>query len=147
MAFAGPASAEAPEAAEALQVRAENNSAPELCAEKDNVELDFISPRVRSLQIQAARPSYINTIASDRWAPDWSSYKFRRGGEGRLSIKSVDQDRITLDVSFSQAMPNGSPFAALRSMYGRHLPSRHNLSAPDMLFSKFQGAPPASARR
>jgi hypothetical protein len=23
---------------------------------------------------------------------------------------------------------------------GRHLPSRHNLSAPDMVFSKFQGA-------
>ncbi|MGJ0452365.1 MAG: hypothetical protein ACR65T_03915 [Methylocystis sp.] len=311
LAFAGSALAEAPEAAEELQVRVENNSAPELCAEKDNIELDFISPRLRSLQIQAVHPSYINTIASDRWAPDWSScdlrvdpkafsqarrktfwetpefwltgytfpsfwrpndvpirigdsvergfhliqlwmwyreraeeimvlyppdgywrarplpfedmrwtaygssflvgpvetqerpivdlqeivfepetrsfvLKFQRGGEGRLSIKSVDQDRLTLDVSFSQAMPNGLPFAALRSMYametmsdaaivawrskrgksweeapvirfpgasatevwvGRHLPSRHNLSAPDMVFGKFQGAPPASARR
>jgi hypothetical protein len=311
LALAGPASAELPEAAEELQVRVENNSAPELCAEKDNIELDFISPRVRSLQIQAVHPSYINTIVSDRWAPDWSScdltvdpkafsqarrktfwetpefwltgftfpsfwrpndvpirigdsvergfhliqlwmwhreraeeimvlyppdgywrarplpfddmrwtaygssflvgpvevqerpivdldeivfdpqsrsliLKFRRGGEARVSIKSVDQDRLTLDVAFSQPMPNGLPFAALRSMYametmsdaaivawrnkrgkgweeapvtrfpganaaevwvGRHLPSRHNLSAPDMVFSKFQGAPPSSARR
>ncbi|MBI5314097.1 MAG: hypothetical protein HZB28_13500, partial [Methylocystis sp.] len=59
LAFAGSASAQAPDAAEELQVRVENNSAPELCAEKDNVELDFISPRVRSLQIQAVHPSYI----------------------------------------------------------------------------------------
>ena len=73
MAVAGAASAQPLEAAEELQVRVENNSAPELCAEKDNIELDFISPRVRSLQIQAVHPSYINTIASDRWAPDWSS--------------------------------------------------------------------------
>ena len=83
-------------------------------------------------------------------------------------------------------MPDGLPFAALRSMYamqtmsdaaivawrnkrgkgweeapvirfpganatevwvGRHLPSRHNLSAPDMVFSRFLGAAPAAARR
>ncbi|MGD9657519.1 MAG: hypothetical protein AB7U61_07735, partial [Methylocystis sp.] len=73
LALANSASAELPEAVEELQVRVENNSAPELCAEKDNIELDFVSPRLRSLQIQAVHPSYINTIASDRWAPDWSS--------------------------------------------------------------------------
>ena len=291
-----------PETVEELQIRVENNSVPELCAEKDNIELDFISPRLRRLQIQAVHPSYINTIVSDRWAPDWSScdlshdpkffaqarrhtfwetpefwltgytfpsfwrpndvsirvgdrvekgfhliqlwmwhreraeeimvfyppdgywrarplpfedlrwtaygssflvgpvetqerpivaideiifepdnrtfvLKFKRGGEGRLSVKNIDQDRLTLDVSFSDAMPGGRPFAALRSMYamqtmsdaaivawrskrgkgweeapvirfpgasatevwiGRHLPSRHNLSAPDMVFSKFE---------
>ena len=33
---------------EDLQVRIENKSAPELCAEKDNIELDFVSPRVRA---------------------------------------------------------------------------------------------------
>lgn len=292
---------------EALQVRVENNSVPELCAEKDNIELDFISPRLRRLQIQAVHPSYINTIVSDRWAPDWSScdisydpkafsrshrrtfwespefwvtgftfpsfwrtndvpvrigdhvehglhmiqvwmwhreraeeimafyppdgywrarplpfddmrwtaygssflvgpvetqerpivdiseidfdpaaktftLKYKRGGEGRLTLKSVDQDRIVFDMAFSDAMPGGRPFAALRSMYtmdtmsdaaivawrsrrgkgweeapvigfkganasevwvGRHLPSRHNLSAPDMVFSQFEGETPA----
>jgi hypothetical protein len=284
-------------------VRVENNSVPELCAEKDNIELDFISPRLRHMQIQAVHPSYINTIVSDRWAPDWSScdlshdpkffaqarrrtfwetpefwmtgytfpsfwrpndvsirvgdtvekgfhliqlwmwhreraeeimvfyppdgywrirplpfedmrwtaygssflvgpvetqerpivafeeiifepdtrsfiLKFKRGGQARVVIKNIDQDRLTLDVGFSDAMPGGRPFAALRSMYamqtmsdaaivawrskrgkgweeapvirfpgasatevwvGRHLPSRHNLSAPDMVFSKFEG--------
>ena len=104
--------------------------------------------------------------------------KFKRGGEARLTLKSVDQDRLTLDVAYSDAMPGGRPFAALRSMYtmetvsdaaivgwrsrrgkgweeapvidfkganatevwvGRHLPSRHNLSAPDMVFGKFEG--------
>jgi hypothetical protein len=301
----------APEAAEELQIRVENRSVPELCAEKDNIELDFISPRLRRLQIQAVHPAYINTIVSDRAAPDWSScdithdpkiwdeankqtqrhtfwetrefwltgyrlpstaywrqnnvpivvdgkvengfdliqlwmlyreraeeimafyppdgywrarplpfedmrwtaygssfligpvetqerpivafeeiifepssrtfvLKFKRGGEGRLTVKYIDQDRLTLDVNFSDAMPGGRPFAALRSMYatqtmsdaaivawrskrakgweeapairfpgasatevwvGRHLPSRHNLSAPDMVFSRFEGDP------
>ena len=299
-AVAEPAVNETPDE---LQVRVENNSVPELCAEKDNIELDFISPRLRHMQIQAVHPSYINTIVSDRWAPDWSScdlshdpkffaqarrrtfwetpefwmtgytfpsfwrpndvsirvgdtvekgfhliqlwmwhreraeeimvfyppdgywrirplpfedmrwtaygssflvgpvetqerpivafeeiifepdtrsfiLKFKLGGQARVVIKNIDQDRLTLDVGFSDAMPGGRPFAALRSMYamqtmsdaaivawrskrgkgweeapvirfpgasatevwvGRHLPSRHNLSAPDMVFSKFEG--------
>ena len=106
--------------------------------------------------------------------------KFKRGGEGRLTLKNIDQDRLTLDVNFSDAISGGRPFAALRSMYaretmsdaavvawrnkrtkgweeapvikfrdtsatevwvGRHLPSRHNLSAPDMVFSRFEGDP------
>jgi len=105
--------------------------------------------------------------------------KFKRGGEARVTIKNVDQERLSLDVDFGDAMSGGRPFAALRSMYametmsdaaivawrskrgksweeapvidfpgasatevwvGRHLPSRHNLSAPDMVFGKFQGA-------
>ncbi len=313
MALALPAAAQpsAQQESEELQVRVENNSVPELCAEKDNIELDLVSPRLRRLQIQAVHPSYINTISSDRFAPDWSScdlsydpkffpqarrhtfwetpefwltgytfpsfwrqndvpvrvgdqvfkgfhliqvwmwyreraeeimaiyppdgywrarplpfedmrltaygssfligpvetqerpivdldeiifepktrtfvLKFNRGGEGRLTVKSVDQERLTLDVGFSEAMPGGRPFAALRSMYametmsdaaivawrskrgkgweeapvidfrganatevwvGRHLPSRHNLSAPDIVFSKFQGEEPATTTR
>ncbi|MBI1869185.1 MAG: hypothetical protein HYS06_12975 [Methylocystis sp.] len=305
LALAGPAlgqNARDPE--EELQVRIENNSAPELCTEKDNIELDFISPRVRRMQVQAIHPSYIGMVGSDHWAPDWSScdlshdskfgangrrltfwetpefwltgytlpsfwrpngvsirvgdrvetgfhliqlwmlyreraeeilvlyppdgywrarplpfedmrwtaygssfltgpvevqrrplvalkeivfepgshtftLEFKRGGQARVQLAKVDQDRIVLDVAFSDAMPDGLPFAALRSMYamqtmsdaarvawrtkrgngweeapvigfagaqaaeiwvGRHLPSRHNLSAPDMVFGKFQGA-------
>ena len=37
---------------EELQVRVENNSVPELCAEKDNIELDFISARLRRMQFR-----------------------------------------------------------------------------------------------
>lgn len=102
---------------------------------------------------------------------------FKRGGSARLAVSKLDQDRIILDVSFDSTMPEGLPFAALRSMYatefnsdaaraawreknvtswresaildfpggavtefwaGRVTPSRHNLSAPDMIFSRFR---------
>lgn len=285
-----------------LQVRVENNSVPELCAEKDNIELDLYSERVRRMQIQAVHPSYISMIGTDRYAPDWTScdlshdpkfaaqakrltfwetpefwltgyafpsfwrpndvpvrvgdrvengfhlvqlwmsyreraeeimvfyppdgywrarplpfedmrwtaygssflvgpvetqqrpivafeevafdpqtrsftLKFKRGGSARVRLDKIDQEHISLDVTYSGAMPDGLPFASLRSMYamqtmsdaarvawrtkrgaswqeadvfnfpgasatelwvGRHLPSRHNLSAPDMVFSKFR---------
>jgi hypothetical protein len=299
-----PAFAQAtPQDEEELPVRVENNSVPELCAEKDNIELDFLSQRVRRMQIQAVHPAYINMIGVDRYAPEWSncdlshdpkfaakarrltfwetpefwlvgytlptfwrpadvslrvgdrvekgfhlvqlwmSYRERAeeilvfyppdgywrarplpfedmrwtaygssflvgpvedqqrpivafeeivfepetrsfvlkfkngGGQARLTLDKIDQERIVLDVVYSDAMRGGLPFAALRSMYamqtmsdaarvawrtkrgnnweeapvtsfrganateiwvGRHLPSRHNLSAPDMVFSKFR---------
>ena len=50
-----------------------NKTTPVLCAEKDNVQFDFISPEVRAFRIQAVHPAYINTIVTDRWAPDWTS--------------------------------------------------------------------------
>lgn len=56
-----------------LAVRVDNRSGPELCAEKDNIQLDFTSPAVRKFKIQAAHPAYINTIVTDRWAPDMTS--------------------------------------------------------------------------
>ena len=227
---------------EELQVRVENNSVPELCAEKDNIELDFISARLRRMQIQAVHPSYINMIGTDRYAPEWShcdlshdpkfaaharrqtfwetpefwlvgytfpsfwraaevpvrvgdhvekgfhlvqfwmSYreraeeilvfyppdgywrarplpfedmrwtaygssflvgpvetqerpivaleevafepetrtfilKFKRGGQARLRVDTIDQERLVLDITYSDAMPDGLPFASLRSMY------------------------------
>ena len=41
---------------------------------------------------------------------------FRRGGEAKLKIATLDRDRLSLDVSFDK--PIGDlPFAALRSMY------------------------------
>jgi hypothetical protein len=293
-----------------LQVRIENKSAPELCAEKDNIELDFVSPRVRAMRVQAIHPSYIGMIGSDRWAPDWTScdlshdpkfaadarrltfwetpefwlvgytfpsfwrpndvpvrvgdrvehgfhlvqlwmtyreraeeilvfyppdgywrarplpfedmrwtaygssflvgpvevqerpivalkevefdpqtrsftLRFMGGGVGRVRLASIDQDRIVLDVSYSDAMPDNLPFASLRSMYttqsmsdaalvawrtkrghgwqespvigfrgapateiwvGRHMPSRHNLSAPDMAFGRFRAGAETSAK-
>jgi hypothetical protein len=296
-AFAQPADME-----EELQVRVENKSEPELCAEKDNIELDFFSSRLRRMQVQAVHPSYISMIGTDRYAPDWSScdlthdpkfaaqarrltfwetpefwligytfpsfwrpntvpvrvgdrvekgfhlvqlwmsyreraeeimvfyppdgywrtrplpfedmrwtaygssfligpvetqqrpivafeevafepdtrtfvLKFKRGGSARIRLDKIDQERLVLDVSYTDAMPEGLPFASLRSMYamqtmsdaarvawrtkrgagwqeaevigfpgasatefwvGRHLPSRHNLSAPDMVFGRFQ---------
>ena len=293
-----------------LAVLAKNLSTPDLCAERDNVEIDFSSPAVRSFRVQAAHPAYIGTILSDRYAPDFSScgfktemhfaddgtrvtlfetpalqlvgYKlgnfwrpaqtdirvgdkvfsgfhvvqlwvkhreraeevmvfyppdgywrirplpfedmrwtaygssfligpveikerpivdlreiavdpasktfalqFRRGGSANVRLEALDQEHVSLDVSFDAAMADGLPFATLRSMYatetnadvaraawrtrggaawqedgimnfpsaevtefwaGRRLPSRHNLSAPDMSFSRFSAAPAAPGK-
>ncbi|PPQ38446.1 hypothetical protein CH337_13235 [Rhodoblastus acidophilus] len=276
-----------------------NRSTPELCAERDNVALEFVSPEVRHMEVQATHPAYVGMIGHDRWAPDfsacnmphgegalprktfyesptlwltgltdpafwrpgtvpikvgdrvetgfnyiqvwmlyreraeevlvlypsdgywrirplpfgemrWTAYgssfligpvevqdrpivalkdivfdpdkraftlNFARGGSAVVTLKAVDQDHIALDVSYSGAMPNNLPFAAMRSMYvsdanadvssvawrvkngdgwgqapilswkggdvtelwaGRAIPSRHNQSAPDMIFSHFR---------
>jgi hypothetical protein len=56
-----------------LAVSVANRSVPELCAEKDNVELTFSSPRVRSFRVQAVHPAYIGSIVADRFAPDFTS--------------------------------------------------------------------------
>jgi hypothetical protein len=104
--------------------------------------------------------------------------RFRRGGEATLAIATLDRDRLTMDVRFTQPHDD-LPFAALRSMYvtefnndaariairarggqrwleapimdfragrglevwaGRHSYSRHNTSAPDMVFDRFSTA-------
>jgi hypothetical protein len=44
------------------------------------------------------------------------SLQFERGGAATLALKTVDQNRHLLDVSFDRAIA-GQPFAALRSMY------------------------------
>jgi hypothetical protein len=282
-------------------VEIKNKSEPEICAEKDNVALEFSSPSIKSMTVQAVHPSYMGMIVVDRYLPDftscdmssdpsfasearrvtffetpdlwltgytypsfwrpgtvpvkvgnrvenglhvvqlwvrfqeraeevlvfyppdgywrarplppahlrWSAYgssflvgpvetqirpivdlkeivfdpekksfllSFKRGGQARLTLKTLDQDRMVIDVSYEN-MPTQYPFAALRSMYvtrfnndvadvawrdkqatgwneapmmqfqggkaaelwaGRHTPSRHNLSAPDMVFSGFK---------
>ncbi len=56
-----------------LPVKVENRSEPVLCAEKDNVDLSFISPEVKSFRIQSVHPAYIGSIVVDRWAPDFTS--------------------------------------------------------------------------
>ena len=62
---------------EELAVTASNLSVPDVCAEKDNVEIDFVSPAVRSFRLQAIHPAYIGTIGTDRFAPDFSSCGFK----------------------------------------------------------------------
>ena len=300
-----PAAAQAPRADE-LAVEARNLSTPEFCAERDNVQIDFASPQVRSFRLQATHPAYIGMIVSDRYAPDfsscsfrtdtqtfadggkritlfetptlqlvgyqlkdfwrpaqttvrvgdrvqsglhlvqlwmnfreraeeilvfyppdgywrarplpyedmrWTAYgssfligpveiqdrpvvdikdiafdpeaktftlTFRRGGTATIRLEKIDQEHISLDVSYDGAMPGGLPFASMRSMFatelnsdvaraawrvkggeswredgimnfpttavtefwaGRRSPSRHNMSAPDMMFSRFAATP------
>jgi len=59
-----------------LAVEARNLSTPDICAEKDNIQIDFVSPAVRSFRVQAIHPVYIGGIGVDRYAPDFSSCSF-----------------------------------------------------------------------
>jgi len=291
-----------------LAVQVTNTSESVLCAEKDNVAINFASPEVRSFRIEAVHPAYMGTLRQDRWEPDWTACEdisaetsakphpvmntlyeddqmrvmgltfsefwrptdvtvtigdhvsrnihllqvlkkqngkaeevialypgdgywrvkplppqhlewtaygssfivgpvefdrrpvvnlkdvafdpktmrftltLARGGEAHVAITTLNEERMTLDVSFDQAV-TGMPFATLRSMYvtefnadvariavreeearswreemimnfrdatatdawmGRLLPSRHNTSAPDMMFNHFRAEPAAS---
>lgn len=63
----------APARAEGLAVDVRNGSEPVLCAEKDNVTLEFASPEARSFRIEAAHPSYIGMLARDSFEADWTA--------------------------------------------------------------------------
>lgn len=70
------ASARAPAFAASLDgiaVDVTNMSEPVLCAEKDNVAINFASPEVRSFQIEAVHPAYMGNLRQDRWEPDWTA--------------------------------------------------------------------------
>lgn len=56
-----------------LGVEVENRSEPQLCAEKDNVTLQFKNPAVSQFRIEAAHPAYIDTLQRDSFAADWTA--------------------------------------------------------------------------
>lgn len=55
-----------------LAVTVTNGSEPVLCAEKDNISIDFTSDAVRSFRIEAAHPAYITSIQRDSFEADWT---------------------------------------------------------------------------
>jgi hypothetical protein len=56
-----------------MAVEVTNASEPVLCAEKDNVTLNFTSPQVRSFRIEAVHPVYIDGVREDQWQPDFAA--------------------------------------------------------------------------
>jgi hypothetical protein len=56
-----------------IPVEVTNASEPILCAEKDNVTLNFASPEVKSFRIEAAHPVFIGGVREDRYAADWTA--------------------------------------------------------------------------
>jgi len=58
--------------AEPLAVEVTNASEPVLCAEKDNVTINFASKDVRRFRIEAAHPAYIGTLQRDSFEADWT---------------------------------------------------------------------------
>jgi len=63
-------------AADDLAIDVINASVPTLCAEKDNVTLNFVAPAVRRFAVEAAHPAYIGTLTNDRAAPDFAHCDF-----------------------------------------------------------------------
>jgi len=59
-------------AAEPLAVDVSNASEAVLCAEKDNVTINFASKDVRRFRIEAAHPAYIGTLQRDSFEADWT---------------------------------------------------------------------------
>jgi hypothetical protein len=47
-------------------------SEPVLCAEKDNVTVNFASKDVRRFSIEAAHPAYLGSLQRDSFEPDWT---------------------------------------------------------------------------
>jgi len=56
-----------------LAVQVTNASEPVLCAEKDNVAINFASPSVKSFRIETVHPAYMGSLRQDRWEPDWTA--------------------------------------------------------------------------
>ena len=56
-----------------LTVEVTNASEPVLCAEKDNVTLNFASPEVRRFRVEALHPAYAGALREDRFAPDFTA--------------------------------------------------------------------------
>lgn len=71
--FLGMASMANAATLDGLAVDVTNTSEPVLCAEKDNVAINFASPEVRSFSIEAVHPAYMGSLRQDRWEPDWTA--------------------------------------------------------------------------
>ncbi len=56
-----------------MAVDVTSTSQPVLCAEKDNVTINFASPSVRNFRIEAGHPTYMGSLRDDKWEPDWTA--------------------------------------------------------------------------
>lgn len=78
-----------PAMAAGLGVTVENRSEPVLCAEKDNVTLAFLSPKVTQFRIEAAHPAYIHTLKQDSYEPDWTACDFAADAQSQPPPRKV----------------------------------------------------------
>jgi hypothetical protein len=78
-------------AAAPLAVEVINASVPTLCAETDNVYLQFLSAEVRRFKVIAEHPPYAGTIVVDRSAPD-----FRHCDMSGDPVFKAEPRRVTL---------------------------------------------------
>lgn len=91
-AFAQPAVTSLPAKAfdpDEIAVAVTNRSEPVLCAEKDNIQIDFASPGVKTFRVQAAHPAYIGTIGVDRYLPDFTACDMSKDPVVATSVKKT----------------------------------------------------------
>jgi hypothetical protein len=60
------------EPAKEIAVEVANASQPVLCAEKDNVTINFASGQVRRFSIEAVHPVYMTSLQRDSFEADWT---------------------------------------------------------------------------
>ena len=80
--------------AEGLAVDVRNGSEPVLCAEKDNVTLDFASPEVRSFRIEATHPPYIGMLARDSFEADWTECDLTKDPSHASDVKAPTRQTL-----------------------------------------------------
>ena len=110
-----------------IAVKVANKSEPELCAERDNVALEFSASDIASLRIQAVHPAYIGTIVADRYAPDFTSCDMTHDPSyvaqaRRVTMWESTEYWLTGYTYPSFWRPNDVPFTvAGRTEHGLHL--------------------------
>ncbi|VWX62672.1 conserved hypothetical protein [Burkholderiales bacterium 8X] len=62
-----------------LAVEVQNQTRPTACAEEDNVSLVLRAPGLRRFRVEALPPAYLDQIAKDITAPDFSNCNFDGG--------------------------------------------------------------------
>ncbi|MBX9757320.1 MAG: hypothetical protein K2Y29_00985 [Beijerinckiaceae bacterium] len=75
--------------ADEIAVAVTNRSEPVLCAEKDNIQIDFTAPDVKSFRVQAVHPAYIGTIGVDRYLPDFTACDMSKDPVVATSVKKT----------------------------------------------------------
>ncbi len=77
LAFALMTSAASAASLDGLPVTVTNGSEPVLCAEKDNISVNFTSREVKHFRIEAQHPNYIGALTVDRNQPDWTACEMK----------------------------------------------------------------------
>ncbi len=65
-----------------------NASEPVLCAEKDNITLNFTSEQVKSFRIEAAHPAYITSLQRDSFEADWTACDMSQDPQHASEVKT-----------------------------------------------------------
>jgi len=94
-----------------IAVEVLNASTPTLCAEVDNVHVQFRSSETRRFTVEAQHPAYVGTIVADRWAPDFTNCDMSgdpafRFEKRRVTLYETDEWQLVGHVFPSFWRPN-----------------------------------------